>query len=116
MQPVRPTERLTDDVTHDLTDDVTGTSSDEQTGHVVVRGVLGPIITSAFAECEIAPVRGETHLAAPLRDQASLYGVLDRLQDFGLTLVSVRVYPGRSAAGPRGSLPQTCRWCGVTAE
>jgi hypothetical protein len=114
MQPVPPSERLTDSATDDLADNVTGTDPDEQTGHVVVRGVLGPIIKSAFAECEIAPVRDETHLAAPLRDQASLYGVLDRLQDFGLTLVSVCVYPDRSAAGPRGSSRHKCRWCGVT--
>jgi hypothetical protein len=97
--------------------DVADGDTDAQTGHVVVRGVLGSLIRSAFAECEIVPVGDETHLAAPLRDQASLYGVLDRLQDFGLTLVSVSVYPGRdSGVRSRDTARETCGWCGVAAE
>jgi hypothetical protein len=109
MQPVQPSDNLL----RDSADRVATGDASEQTGHVVVRGVLGPTIRSAFAECEIAPVRDETHLAVPLRDQSSLYGVLDRLQDFGLTLISVFVYPGPSS-GVRSS--ESCRWCGVAAE
>ncbi len=89
------------------------TATEAETAHVVVCGVLGPITRAAFAECEIAPVRGETHLAAPLRDRASLYGVLDRLQDFGLTLVSVCVYSAHdSLAGSVEPARESCRWCG----
>lgn len=33
---------------------------------------------------------GETILTGPLRDQSALYGVLMRMRDLGLTLISVR--------------------------
>jgi len=50
MQPVPPSGHLTDDITDRAAREDTRADICEQTGHVVVRGVLGPIITSAFAE------------------------------------------------------------------
>lgn len=45
--------------------------------------------------------RGETILTGILPDQAALYGVIARLRDLGLTLVSVRQAEQDEAAGPR---------------
>lgn len=33
---------------------------------------------------------GETVIRGPTRDQAELYGILNKLRDLGLTLISVR--------------------------
>jgi hypothetical protein len=45
---------------------------------------------------------GTTVIAGPVADQAALHGVLQKLRDTGLPLVSVRrVEPGRPAPGTR---------------
>jgi hypothetical protein len=56
---------------------------------VVIRGGLGPSFASAFEELEIAPHGGETSLTGYFADQAQLYGLLDRLRDLGIPIVSV---------------------------
>jgi hypothetical protein len=38
-------------------------------------------------------VRGETHLTAQVRDEAELFGLLERLRDLGAALVSVAIDP-----------------------
>ena len=62
-----------------------------RTGRIVVRGEFGPLLTAALPECEIAALSGETHVTAQVRDEAELYGVLDRLRDLGAELVSVSI-------------------------
>ena len=62
-----------------------------RTGRIVVRGEFGPLLTAALPECEIAALAGETHLTAQVRDEAELYGVLNRLRDLGAELVSVSI-------------------------
>jgi hypothetical protein len=37
----------------------------------------------------LEPGHGETVLVGEIRDQADLYGLLDRLRDFGIDLVAV---------------------------
>jgi hypothetical protein len=37
----------------------------------------------------LEPGRGQTVLVGEVRDQAHLYGLLDRLRDFGIDLVAV---------------------------
>ena len=64
-----------------------------QIGRIVVRGEFGLLLAAAFPECEIATVSGETHLTAFVRDEAELFGVLERLRDFGAALVSVSIGP-----------------------
>jgi hypothetical protein len=56
---------------------------------VVVRGGLGPSFASAFEEFEIARQGGETSLTGRFADQAQLLGLLDRLRDLGISIVSV---------------------------
>ncbi len=56
---------------------------------VVVRGGLGPSFASAFEELELASRGGETSLTGSFADQAQLHGLLDRLRDLGIPIVSV---------------------------
>ncbi len=43
--------------------------------------------------------RGWTILVGPVVDQAALHGVLKKIRDLGITLISVnRIYPGKKAA------------------
>jgi hypothetical protein len=62
-------------------------------GRIVVRGEFGPLLGAAMPECEIAVLSGETHLTAQLRDEAELFGLLERLRDLGAALVSVSIDP-----------------------
>jgi hypothetical protein len=59
-----------------------------------IRGrVSEPVLTSFEGlESEVEPV--ETILHGPIRDQAELHGILERLQSLGLELVEVRKLPG----------------------
>jgi hypothetical protein len=57
---------------------------------ITVRGRLSEhVVGSAFAGMRMETAPGETTLVGPLVDQSALYGVLDRLRDFGLDLVRV---------------------------
>lgn len=62
-------------------------------GRIVVRGEFGPLLGAALPECEIAVLSGETHLTAEMRDEAELFGLLERLRDLGAALVSVSIDP-----------------------
>lgn len=56
---------------------------------VVVRGRLGEYLASAFEELELESRAGETSLTGTFADQAQLHGLLDRLRDLGIQLVSI---------------------------
>jgi hypothetical protein len=56
---------------------------------IVVRGQLSDRFAAAFDGMTTEPGGGETTLVGLIRDQAHLYGVLERLRDFGLELVRV---------------------------
>jgi hypothetical protein len=62
-------------------------------GRIVVRGEFGPLLGAALPECEIVVLSGETHLTAQVRDEAELFGLLERLRDLGAALVSVSIDP-----------------------
>jgi hypothetical protein len=66
---------------------------------IVVKGRLSKRYESAFDGVTLEPRQGETRLLADLADQAQLYGLLNRLRDFGIELVSVNAVPGPSDAG-----------------
>lgn len=57
---------------------------------IVIRGRLSQRFVAPFAEMALEPGIGETALVGDVRDQAHLYGLLDRLRDLGLELVSVQ--------------------------
>jgi len=56
---------------------------------VLVRGTLSERFASAFDGMSLEAESGMTAIVGDIRDQAQLYGVLDRLRDFGLELVGV---------------------------
>jgi hypothetical protein len=61
-----------------------------------VKGRLGPQWTDWFAGLTITPGdNGDTLLTGPVVDQAALHGLLRRVRDLGLPLLSViRLAPG----------------------
>jgi hypothetical protein len=60
---------------------------------IAVRGRLTDRLGSAFEGLALEPGRELTVLVGEIRDQAHLYGVLDRVRNLGLELVSVAEDP-----------------------
>jgi hypothetical protein len=56
---------------------------------IVVRGRLSRRYECAFDGVTLVPDTGRTTLRAELSDQSQLYGLLNRLRDFGIELVSL---------------------------
>ncbi len=61
---------------------------------IAVRGRLTGRLASAFEGFAIEPGNEQSALVGEVHDQAYLYGVLERLRDFGLELISVEEDPG----------------------
>ncbi len=60
-----------------------------------IRGHLGPQWTDWFGDLTITPTEdGDTLLTGPVVDQAALHGLLRKVRDLGIPLISaVRVKP-----------------------
>jgi hypothetical protein len=58
-----------------------------------VRGRLRPAVSATFDGLEVRLDGADSVLHGVIPDQEALYGVLDRLQGFGLELVEVRRVP-----------------------
>lgn len=56
---------------------------------IVVRGELGGALAQAFEGMQVEAGSGQTVLTGDIADQAQLHGVLGRLSQFGIELVSV---------------------------
>ena len=56
---------------------------------IVLRGRLSERFESAFEGMTLKPGPNQTVLVGEVRDQAHLYGLLDRLRDYGIELVAV---------------------------
>ena len=63
--------------------------SRRRTYRIVVRGEFGELLSSAFSEMTALPHDGTTILTADVADLSEFYGVLDRLRDFSIELISV---------------------------
>jgi hypothetical protein len=72
-----------------------------------ISGHLGERLLAAFPEFQAQTLESVTVLVGNLPDQASLYGVLSRLESLGLELLEVRrgnhVGTGRVPPGPGGT-------------
>jgi hypothetical protein len=55
---------------------------------LVVEGELSDELGSTFARMTLTRKEGQTLLVGQVRDQAELHGLLQRVSDLGLTLVS----------------------------
>ena len=56
---------------------------------IVVRGELSQRFRPAFEGMALVPADGRTVITGPVVDQAHLHGLLDRVGELGLELVSV---------------------------
>lgn len=70
----------------------------QQRYDIVVRGRLSTRYASAFDGVTLEPRNGETTLRAESLDQSQLYGLLNRLRDFGIELISIKAVPEISDA------------------
>jgi hypothetical protein len=64
---------------------------------IVVRGELSHRYLSAFEGMTLSAGDGQTTISGPVVDQAQLYGLLDRVSDLGLELISVNPTPEPAA-------------------
>jgi hypothetical protein len=65
---------------------------------ITLRGRLSERFASAFDGMALEPAADQTVLVGEVRDQAHLFGLLDRLRDFGMELVAVEpASPERSS-------------------
>jgi hypothetical protein len=66
----------------------------EASYQIRIRGRVTAVLLDSFEgmESTIEPV--ETVLHGPVRDQAELHGLIDRIQALGLELIEVRRLPG----------------------
>ena len=65
---------------------------------IVVRGRLSSRYECAFDGVTLLTRHGQTTLCADLVDQSQLYGLLNRLRDLGIELVSVNAARGADDA------------------
>src|SRR5882724_10511160 len=71
---------------------------------ITVRGRLSERFDSAFEGMTLERKPGETALVGMIADQGHLYGVLDRLRDFGLELVRLEEVRPESPQAPSKAL------------
>ncbi|MDX1416398.1 MAG: hypothetical protein R3293_19520 [Candidatus Promineifilaceae bacterium] len=63
-----------------------------------IKGILDPCWSEWFDGMEVTPQEsGETLLAGPVRDQAALHGLLAKVRDMGMSLLSVERIDASSA-------------------
>jgi hypothetical protein len=78
---------------------------------IVLRGRLSERFASAFDGMTLEHGPNQTVLVGDVRDQAQLYGLLGRLQDFGIELLAVEPadIPDSSSGLGAGLLPRPAR-------
>jgi hypothetical protein len=69
---------------------------------IVVRGELSQRYVPAFEGMTLATGDGQTSITGPVIDQAHLHGLLDRMIDLGLELLSVNVMREPASSAPAG--------------
>jgi hypothetical protein len=72
------------------------------TYRIVVRGELSRRYVPAFEGMTLATGDGQTAIVGPVTDQAHLHGLLNRVGDLGLELISVNATLGPASSGPVG--------------
>jgi hypothetical protein len=71
------------------------------TYQIRLKGTLGPQWQAWFGEVTITTdTRGDTLITGPVADQAALHGLLKKVRDLGLTLLSVTATRGNAPSPP----------------
>lgn len=76
------------------------TTEVSETGHryqLIVRGECGPLTERLSGDAAIEPGHGCTSLIVSARNDSELYGLLDRIQDLELHLISLNEADGTEA-------------------
>jgi hypothetical protein len=60
---------------------------------LIVEGELSDRVGQAFHGMRLSRENGTTVLVGPVRDQSELQGILQRVSDLGLTLISASAIP-----------------------
>ena len=63
---------------------------------IIVRGELSDRFEHEFEGLSLKTENGRTILVGPIIDQSHLHGLLDRIQDLGLELLSIETIPESS--------------------
>jgi hypothetical protein len=63
---------------------------------IILRGECGPLLAALFGDAAIESSCGRTCIIAAVRDDSGLYGLLDRIQDLALHLVSLNELGGET--------------------
>ena len=74
---------------------------------IVLRGRLSESFESAFDGMTLEHGPNRTVLTGDVRDQAQLYGLLGRLQEFGIELLAVESADGHEGGREPGAGPET---------
>jgi len=72
---------------------------------IVLRGRLSERFESAFDGMTLEHEPNRTVLTGDVRDQAQLYGLLGRLQEFGIELLAVESADGHEGGCEPGATP-----------
>ena len=68
---------------------MSGTDSHRRRYRIILRGECQQMLADALEEAVVESCRGWTCIMASVRDESELYGLLDRIQEFALHIVSL---------------------------
>ena len=75
----------------------------DSTYQLVVRGELDTRFELVFTGMELSQVEGTTVMTGKVRDDAALYGLVERIAELGLELVSIQQLNGPANGGGSGA-------------
>jgi hypothetical protein len=78
----------------------------ERIVEIRVKGEMSPQLREAFDDVEPTLDRGITRLVVVGRDASTLYGILDRLESFGLELIDLHSAEAPPASFSLGAEPR----------
>jgi hypothetical protein len=82
---------------------MSGTDSHRHRYRIILRGECRQMLADALEEAAVESGHGWTCIMASVRDESELYGLLDRIQEFALHIVSLNEL-GSDVLRPRAAL------------
>jgi hypothetical protein len=86
---------------------MSGTDSHRRRYRIILRGECQQMLASALEGAAVESGPGWTCVMASVRDESELYGLLDRIQEFALHIVSLNEL-GSDVFRPRAALGNAC--------